>query len=146
MIITARHNYLRISPRKVRLVIDKLAGMPVQQAEARLRFTQKRAAKPVLKLLQSAISNAVNNGKLDKAQLLIKTITADEGTVLKRYMPRAFGRATVIRKRSTHLAITLVERGAKKKKAAEKKSEKKAEKKESTKPTKPAATPAEKKS
>lgn len=116
MIVTARHRYLRISPRKVRLVIDNLAGLTVQQAEARLRFTQKRAAKPVLKLLQSAVSNAVANAKLDKNHLIIKTITANEGTVLKRFMPRAFGRATVIRKRSTHLEISLVARGGTKKK------------------------------
>lgn len=121
MTFTARHSYLRISPRKVRLVIDKLAGLPVQQAEARLRFTPKRAAKPVLKLLQSAISNAVHNGKVEKANLVVKSVTANEGTVLKRYMPRAFGRATVIRKRSTHLAITVAERAAKKKKPADKK-------------------------
>lgn len=114
MTVMARHRHLKIAPRKVRLVIERLPGLPVTAAEARLRFIPQRAARPVLKLLRSAVANAVTNAKLDKDHLFIKAVTADEGPTLKRFQPRAFGRATVIRKRSTHLTLTLAERKKKK--------------------------------
>jgi large subunit ribosomal protein L22 len=96
-----------MSPRKVRLVIDTVRGLPVSVAESRLQFMNKGAALPVLKLLRSAIANAEHNFKLDKATLTVKTITADGGPVLKRFQPRAFGRGAPIRKRTTHINLVL---------------------------------------
>lgn len=94
-------------PRKVRLVIDAIRGLAVSQAEARLQFIKKDAALPVLKLLRSAVANAVHNAHLAKEQLHVKTITADGGPTLKRFRPRAFGRSASIRKRTTHIEIVL---------------------------------------
>jgi large subunit ribosomal protein L22 len=107
MDINASLRHLRMSPRKVRLVVDVVRGLPVNDAETRLAFVYKDAARPVLKLLQSAIANAEHNFKLDRSTLYVKTITADAGVTLKRSMPRAQGRATPIRKRTTHITIVL---------------------------------------
>lgn len=96
-----------MAPRKVRLVVDLVRGLPVAEAETRLRFIQKASARPVLKLLQSAIANAEHNFKLDRSTLWIKTITADSGVTLKRSRPRAMGSAAPIRKRTTHVNIIL---------------------------------------
>ena len=101
-----------MAPRKVRLVIDVVRGMPVNEAETRLKFVQQLAARPVLKLLQSAIANAEHNFKLDRANLYVKTITADGGPTLKRFRARAMGRAATIRKRTTHINVVLDERAA----------------------------------
>lgn len=109
---------LRMSPRKVRLVVDLVRGLPVRDAEIRLSFLDKAASRPVLKLLKSAVANAEHNFKLDPSALVIRTIAADEGPTYKRFRPRAFGRAGAIRKRTTHVTITLA--------APEKKSEAKA--------------------
>jgi len=110
MEVKAKARFIRISPKKVRLVIDVIRGMDVSAAENQLRFSDKAAARTVLKLLQSAIANALNNNGLEKDNLYIKAITADDGPTLKRWMPRAFGRATTIRKRSTHINILLGEK------------------------------------
>lgn len=99
---------LRMSPRKVRLVIDVVRGLPVLEAETRLTFLQKSASRPVLKLLKSAIANAEHNFKLDRADLVVAKITADGGPTYHRFTPRAFGRAAPIRKRTTHISLTLV--------------------------------------
>jgi large subunit ribosomal protein L22 len=108
---TATH--VRISPRKVRLVADAVRGKSVSQAMSILSFTRKKAALPVQKLLKSAVANAAeNDGISDVDTLMIDWITVDEGPTLKRYMPRARGRATPIRKRSSHINIRLRERGA----------------------------------
>ena len=96
-----------MSPRKVRLVVDAVRGLPVAAAETRLQFIKKDAALPVLKLLRSAVANAEHNFKLRKEDLVVATITADGGPTLKRSRPRAFGRAAAIRKRTTHINITL---------------------------------------
>ncbi|MFC1662778.1 50S ribosomal protein L22 [Patescibacteria group bacterium] len=117
MTVTVKSKYVRIAPRKVRLVINEIRGLKVDQADARLKFTTKRAAHFINKLLSSAVASAVNDKKLDKNNLFIKTITADEGPTLKRFKPRAYGRATEIRKRSTHLSITVAEIKKAKKKA-----------------------------
>lgn len=98
---------LRMAPRKVRLVIDLVRRLPVAEAETRLSFLKKDAARPVLKLLRSAIANAQHNFKLDPTTLVIKSITADGGTTLKRFRPRAMGRAAPIRKRTTHINLIL---------------------------------------
>ncbi len=110
MEVKAKARYIRISPKKVRLVIDLVRGMDVSVAENQLAFLNKGAARPVLKLLRSAIANAVNNNKLEKDNLYIKKITADDGPTLKRWMPRAFGRATMLRKRTSHINIVLDEK------------------------------------
>jgi len=109
----AKLSHLRISPRKVRLVADLVRGKSVSQALGLLSFTRKKAADPVQKLLKSAVANAAeNDGIRDVDSLVIDRITVDEGPTLKRYMPRARGRATPIRKRTSHIQISLRERDA----------------------------------
>jgi large subunit ribosomal protein L22 len=104
---------VRIAPRKVRLVVDTVRGKSVSQALNILTFTRKKAALPVQKLLKSAVANAAeNHGVSDVDTLVIDHITVDEGPTLKRFMPRARGRATPIRKRTSHIHIILRERGA----------------------------------
>lgn len=98
-----------MSPRKVRLVTDLIRGKTVQEADAQLSFLPKRAARPVYKLLHSAIANAENNFKLKKENLIINRIMVDMGPSLKRWRPRAFGRAAPIVKKSSHITIILSE-------------------------------------
>lgn len=98
-----------MSPRKIRLVIDVIRKMPVDTALDQLRFMNKLAAEPVAKLIKSAIANATSVYDLKRDNLYIKTITSDEGVMLKRWMPRAQGRATSIRKRGCHLNLILAE-------------------------------------
>jgi large subunit ribosomal protein L22 len=107
----ASATHIRISPRKVRMVVDTVRGKSVSQALSILGFTRKKAALPVQKLLKSAVANAVENGGIsDVDTLVIDRIMVDEGPTLKRYMPRARGRATPIRKRTSHIRIMLRER------------------------------------
>lgn len=96
-----------MSPRKVRLVVNTIRGLSVSAAETRLSFLPKLAAQPVLKLLRSAVANAEHNFKLDKKDLFVRYIVADGGPTLKRFRPRAFGRAAPIRKRTTHISLIL---------------------------------------
>ena len=107
MEVKAILRHLRMAPRKVRLIVDAVRGLSVAEAETRLQFIHRDASRPVLKLIQSATANAEHNFKLDRANLFIKTITADAGTTLKRFRPRAMGRAAPIRKRTTHISIVL---------------------------------------
>lgn len=107
MDIRASLRYLHMSPRKVRLVIDAVRGLRVLEAQTRLQFIKKDASRPVLKLLQSAMANASHNAQMKKEDLFIKKITADGGPSLKRFAPRAFGRAAPIRKRTSHIEIVL---------------------------------------
>ena len=109
MSIIAKLRYLRISPRKVRLVADLIRGKTVEQAQYILSFTIKRTSDPLLKLLKSAIANAKNNFHLDKDNLYISKILVDEGPKNKRFLPRARGRADQIEKKSSHITITLDE-------------------------------------
>ncbi len=109
MDVKAKAKYIRISPRKVRLVVDVIRGMQVEKALDQLNFINKRATVPVRKLLNSAIANATNNFELEKSNLYIKEIKVDEGPTLKRWMPRAHGRATMIRKRTSHISVILGE-------------------------------------
>lgn len=99
-----------MSPRKVRLVVNTIRGLSVAAAETRLNFLPKLAAQPVLKLLNSAVANAEHNFKLEKKDLYVKFIVADGGPTLKRFRPRAFGRAAPIRKRTTHISLILAPR------------------------------------
>lgn len=117
MEVTAKANNIRMSPRKVRLVIDVIRGMDVARAQTQLQFVKKAACLPVLKLLNSAIANAEHNFDLAKETLYVKTITADGGPVLKRWTPKAMGRSAPIRKRTSHITIVLDQRAAKAKKA-----------------------------
>ena len=98
---------LRVAPRKVRLLIDLIRGMKVDKAINQLQFSKKDAAKSVLKLLNSAIANAQNNHKMKRDTLVIKTAFVDGGPTLHRWIPRAMGRATPIRKRTSHITIVL---------------------------------------
>ena len=109
MEVKASLKHLRMSPRKVRLVIDIIRKMPVTGALDQLKFVNKLAAEPVAKLIKSAIASAENTYSLEKDNLFIKEIRSDEGVMLKRWMPRAHGRATSIRKRGCHLSLTLSE-------------------------------------
>lgn len=111
MQVRAQAKFVRISPRKVRLVVDQVRGLSVEEAERLLHFMNKRGATPVLKLIKSAVANAEHNYKLKKENLFISRITADEGITIKRYRARAFGRAAMIRKRSSKLTVILDEKG-----------------------------------
>lgn len=105
---TAR--YIRISSRKVKVVIDLIRGKSVDEAEAILLYTPKAAAEPVLKLLRSAIANAENNLDLSRDNLYVAEIYANQGPTLKRYRPRARGSAFHIRKRTSHITVILDEK------------------------------------
>ena len=105
--VRARAKYVRTAPRKARLVIDHIRGKPVEQARAILVNTPRAASRDVLKLLDSAIANAENNHELVADELVVGQAVVDEGPTLKRFRPRALGRATRIRKRTSHMTITL---------------------------------------
>jgi len=99
--------YVRISSRKVKIVIDQIRGKSVAEAQAILMYTPKAASQPVLKLLNSAVANAENNLDLSRDTLYVAEVYANQGPTLKRYRPRAQGRATRIRKRTSHISIVL---------------------------------------
>jgi len=107
MEIKASLNYLRMAPRKVRLVADLVRGMDVKEAETQLGFTPKRASAPLLKLLKSAIANAKNNFDIEKDGLYIKKLSVNEGTPFKRWRPVSRGRAVPIMRRSSHVNLVL---------------------------------------
>jgi len=104
---TAKLRYLRISPRKIRLLADLVRGRPVEYALTQLQFSQKQAARPLAKLLQGAVANAKHNPEFKNEALFVQTITVDGGPVLDRSLPRAFGRASSIRKRTSHITVVL---------------------------------------
>ena len=99
--------YVRISARKVKSVVDLIRGLPVADAKAVLMATPNGATEPVSKLLDSAIANAENNLNLERDSLFVAEVYADQGPTLKRFRPRAQGRATRIRKRTSHITIIL---------------------------------------
>ena len=104
---TAR--YVRISPRKVKIVIDLIRGKKVGEALSILEHTPKAASEPVAKLLKSAIANAENNLGMNPDSLYVAEIYANQGPTLKRFRPRAQGRAYRIRKRTSHISVVLDE-------------------------------------
>lgn len=108
-IVTAKLSFLRMGPRKVRLVADLIRGRSVLRALDMLMLTNKKASRPLLKLLQSAVANAKHNHQLEVEKLRVKTILVDGGPVLKRSMPRAHGRATPIKERTSHIYLALEE-------------------------------------
>lgn len=110
MDVVAKLRFFRMSPRKVRPVLDLIRGRAVEVAETQLQHLPKRSAAPLLKLLKSAEANAEHNFKLDRKNLMVKRAFADEGPKLKRYQPHAMGRATLILKRSSHVTVVLAPR------------------------------------
>ena len=106
----ANLKYLRISPRKVKIVLDLIRGKDVATATAILLQTPKAASEPVLKLLKSAAANAENNHQMDPEKLYVSQVFATPGPILKRMMPRAQGRAYRINKRTSHITIAVAER------------------------------------
>ena len=107
VVVRAQAKYVRCAPRKARLVVDHIRGKTVDDARAILLHTPRAAAQDVLKLLESAVANAENNHELDAEDLVVRKVYVDEGPTLKRYRPRALGRATRIRKRTSHMTIQL---------------------------------------
>ena len=103
--------YLRIAPRKARLVVDMIRGRRVEQALGILEFTSRRAARLIAKTVKSAVANAESNQNVDVDRLYVKRAYVDEGPTLKRFMPRAHGRATPILKRTSHVTIVVDEKG-----------------------------------
>jgi|SRR5436309_243733 ribosomal protein L22 len=106
-VVRAQAKYVRSSPRKARLVCDHIRGKTVEEARAILSHTPRTVARDWSKLLESAVANAENNHELVGEDLYVKSITADDGPTIRRFRPRAMGRATRIRKRTTHLTILL---------------------------------------
>ena len=107
---TAKVTGVRVTPRKCRLVIDLIRGKKVSDALGILANLNKSAAPVVAKLVKSAAANAVNNNKMDESKLFVKSIYANEGPRLKRYMPRAKGSASSIIKRTSHITIVVEEK------------------------------------
>jgi large subunit ribosomal protein L22 len=103
----AHARFIRQSPFKVRRVLDLVRGLPVGEARNVLRFTDRRAADPISKTLESAVNNASHNFALDPRELVVVEAFADEGPTLKRFRPRARGRATQILKRTSHITIVV---------------------------------------
>jgi len=106
---TAQLNYLRIAPRKVRMIANLLKGLPVNEAEAQLLLQRRRPAKPLLKLLRSAAANAAHNSRLNSEKLYVESVRVDQGPMLKRVLPRARGMATPIQKKMSHVTLVLAE-------------------------------------
>jgi len=107
MKVKAHTRYIRQSPYKVRRVLDLVRGLPVEEAEHVLRLTNRAAADPIAKTLKSAIANAEHNHALDAEDLVVAEAYADEGPTLRRFKPRARGRATRIDKRTSHIPIVV---------------------------------------
>ncbi|MEJ7840972.1 MAG: 50S ribosomal protein L22 [Rubrobacter sp.] len=99
--------FVRIAPRKARLVADEVRGKSVPEAVTILQFTNKRAAGIVGDVIKSAAANAEHNDDADIEALFVRDVRVDEGPTIKRYRPRAMGRATMIRKRTSHISVTL---------------------------------------
>jgi ribosomal protein L22 len=106
-VVRASARYVRIAPRKARLIADQVRGMHIEDARALLQFSPRGAARDIHKLLDSAAANAENNHDLIGDEMKITSITVDEGPTLKRFQPRAQGRATPIHKRTSHIAVAL---------------------------------------
>jgi len=106
-VVRASARYVRIAPRKARLIADQVRGLHIEKARALLQFSPRGAAEDIHKLIDSAAANAENNHDLIGDEMTVASITVDEGPTLKRYRPRAQGRATPIHKRTSHIAVAL---------------------------------------
>ena len=105
--VRAKARYVRISARKARLVADQVRGLHIEKARALLQFSPRGAARDIQKLIESAAANAENNHDLIADEMRISEIQVDEGPTLKRFRPRALGRATPIHKRTCHISVAL---------------------------------------
>ena len=112
MQVSATARYVRLSPRKVRLVTELIMGKPVEEAAAILRFLPNAAARDVAKVLKSATANAENNFNLSADELIVARAVADDGPTLKRYRPRAQGRTFQILKRTSHITVAVADKEA----------------------------------
>jgi len=110
MEVNAKLRFVRVGPRKAQLVADLIRGKGSEEALNTLVFTKKAAARILVKLLKSAIANATQKKSIDLDRLYVKKITVDQGPMMKRFMPRALGRATTIRKRTSHIHLVLDEK------------------------------------
>jgi ribosomal protein L22 len=106
-IVRAKARYVRVAPRKARLVADQIRGLPVDEARTLLTFSSRGAARDLLRLLDSAAANAEANHELVADDLRIAAVSVDEGPTLKRWRARARGRATRIEKKTSHLSVAL---------------------------------------
>ena len=106
-VVRARARYVRVAPRKVRLVADQIRGLAIDDARSLLQFSARGAARDLHKLIDSAAANAENNHDLIADDLRVAEIRVDEGPTLRRYRPRALGRATRIDKRTSHISVAL---------------------------------------
>ncbi|HEY5579037.1 MAG TPA: 50S ribosomal protein L22 [Acidimicrobiia bacterium] len=109
MKVRAKARFVRQSPNKVRRILDLIRGLPVEEARHVLHFTPRRATEVVLKTLNSAVANAGHNEGMSSDELFVAEAFADEGPTLKRYRPRARGRATPILKRMSHITIVVTD-------------------------------------
>jgi ribosomal protein L22 len=107
VVVSARAKYVRSAPRKARLMMDHIRGKPVDQAQAILHHAPRAVSSEILKLLNSAVANAESNHELGADELRVRRAFVDEGPTIKRYRPRALGRATRINKRTSHMTIEL---------------------------------------
>ena len=107
VVVRASAKYVRVAPRKARLIADQVRGLHIDDARALLEFSPRGAARDIQKLVESAASNAENNYDLVSDEMRIAAITVDEGPTLRRYRPRALGRATTINKRTSHISLAL---------------------------------------
>ena len=105
----AQLRYLKMAPRKVRLMANLIKGLPVNQAEAQLMLSPQRAGKPLLKLLRSAVANVKNNKHLSEEKFFIESLRVDGASMLKRFLPRARGMATPLQKKLSHVTMILAE-------------------------------------
>jgi large subunit ribosomal protein L22 len=107
---TAKARFVRIAPRKVRLVMDMVRGRSVEEALQTLGLVRRGASPVIEKVIRSALANAENNFGMDTDRLIVKKAFVDEGPTMKRFMPRAMGRATTIRKRTSHITVVLADK------------------------------------
>jgi len=111
IVVRASSRYVRVAPRKARLVADQIRGLQIDRARALLQFSPRGAAQDIGKLIESAAANAENNHDLVSDEMRVAEITVDEGPTLRRFRPRALGRATPINKRTSHIAVALSPEG-----------------------------------
>jgi large subunit ribosomal protein L22 len=111
IVVRASSRYVRVAPRKARLIADQVRGLQIDRARALLQFSPRGAARDIGKLIESAAANAENNHDLVADEMRVAEITVDEGPTLRRFRPRALGRATPINKRTSHIAVALSPEG-----------------------------------
>ncbi|GII75670.1 50S ribosomal protein L22 [Sphaerisporangium rufum] len=106
----AQARFVRVTPQKARRVVDLIRGLPASEAQAVLQFAPQAASEPIYKVLSSAVANAEHNFKLERDSLVVSRAWVDEGPTLKRFRPRAQGRAYRINKRTSHITVIVESR------------------------------------